>query len=227
VESFEDPITDTDGDAWLSVSDDLLWGFNHALSNRLAAIASITRILEYSDTGLDPLLAALSDEVVTLEGTLKLLRLLPRSTRSVAEPVLLNELIPEVLRLHGIRADASDLRVEVLHDEGLQPVWIDSARLAHALLIVLAVVTRTAVVRREGVITVHARSTTELATIVFAVPDDPPPALWTTFRAAEVERVRRLVADAGGEFVEGDGEDPRGSVMIRLPTLLAVRARER
>jgi hypothetical protein len=46
-------------EAWLSVCDDLLWAFNHALSNRLAALTSITRILEYSDTGLDPLLSAL------------------------------------------------------------------------------------------------------------------------------------------------------------------------
>jgi hypothetical protein len=226
VEIFEDPIADTGIDAWLAVSDDLLWGFNHALSNRLAAISSITRILEYSDTGLDPLLAALSEEIETLERTLKLLRLVPRSPRSTAEPVLLNELVPEVVRLHGVRSDATDLRMETYFDDGLQPVWVDPARLSHALLIVFAAVSRFAYRSGERAIAVRAGSTAELATIGFTTPSGVgAPSLSASFDPAEVAMVRRLIAEGGGELRDAESDPP--GVELRLPTLLAVRERER
>lgn len=226
MEIFEDPLANAGTDAWLTVSDDLLWGFNHALSNRLAAISSITRILEYSDTGLDPLLSALSDEIVTLEETLKLLRLVPRSPRSTAEPVLLNELVPEVVRLHGVRSDSTDLRVESRFDEGLQPVWVHPARLSHALLIVLAAVSRHASRPGARVISVSAGSGEEVATIHFTIPSSPEPlSLDASFAPAEIAMIGRLVGEGGGDFRDAGSERP--GVEIRIPTLLAVRKRER
>lgn len=226
MEISEDPLADAGTDAWLTVSDDLLWGFNHALSNRLAAISSITRILEYSDTGLDPLLSALSDEIATLEETLKMLRLVPRSPRSTAEPVLLNELVPEVVRLHDVRSDSTDSRVESRFDEGLQPVWVHPDRLSHALLIVLAAVSRRASRSGARVIAVSAGSGEEVATIHFSIPSSPEPlSLDVWFAPAEIAMVGRLVGEGGGDFRDAGSERP--GVEIRLPTLLAVRKRER
>ena len=40
-------------DTWLNVSDSLLHGVNHALSNRLAALGAVARILEHSDAARD------------------------------------------------------------------------------------------------------------------------------------------------------------------------------
>ncbi len=226
----EVPISRSATDAWLSVSDDLLWGFNHALSNRLAAITSIARILEYSDTGLDSLLSALSGEITSLEDTLKLLRLVPRDPRAPAEPVLLEDLVPEVVRLHELRTDVADLGFETDFEGEPQPVWIQPGRLAHTLLIGLATASRVAIAVGNRVVLVRVRATGDVVSIeVVAKGHDQGARLGGLMTDFESQAMGELIADAGGEFDEvgGGGEEEERGVAIRLPTLVAVRARER
>jgi hypothetical protein len=225
VISSKDPTSGSSASTWLSVSDDLLWGFNHALSNRLAAITSIARILEYSDTGLDPLLAALNSEIGTLEETLKLLRLVPRDSHAYPEPVLPEDLVPQALRLHGLRSDASDLEFETTVEGEPQPVWIRPGSLAHAILIALAAVSRDALAAGDRRVRVRVTTTEDLVTIAVlalaahggdsAVPD------------REREAVNELAAEGGGSCVSIDDAGGERGVEIRLPTLIAVRRRER
>src|SRR5690606_34198322 len=174
------------------------------------------------DTGLESLLSALSREISSLEETLKLLRLVPRDAHATAEPVILDDLVPEVVRLHGLRTDVADLAFETDFEGEPQPVWIQPGRLAHVILIALTMVTRAATAAGSRVVTIRVRATEDVASIE-VVPgrngDGAPPGGLAT--DLETEAVRRLLVDAGGEFGEmsGGGAEQRG-VVIALPTLI-------
>jgi hypothetical protein len=230
--SVSDRQTDSASNVWLAVCDDLLWGFNHALSNRLAAITSITRILEYSDTGLEPLLSALSDEIVTLERTLNLLRLVPRNPEGTEEPVMLGDLLPEIVRLHQVRGDVGELAFDLQFHGEAQPVWLEPARLTHALLLALGAVSRTAATAGETSVDIRVDSTDAAVSIEIDAGgrDVVTHSTGNIFAPGEAELVRVLIGNAGGELEEGVAEDSgriRAAVLLRLPTLLAVRERER
>ncbi len=227
AESPGDQQTGGATNAWLAVCDDLLWGFNHALSNRLAAITSITRILEYSDTGLEPLLSALSDEIVTLERTLNLLRLVPRNPHGMEEPVILSDLLPDVLRLHQVRGEVNELTFDLHFNGETQPVWLEPARLTHALLLAFGAVSRAA--KAVGATSVHTHVGSTDAAVMIEIGSaagDGRVATGEFFTDGEAEMMRMLMGESGGEFEEGNG-DGGSHLVLRLPTLLAVRQRER
>jgi hypothetical protein len=217
------------GDAWLSVCDELLWGFNHALSNRLAALTSLVRILEHSDTGLEPLLTVLSGEIGTLDRTLALLRLLPRNLDELAEPVRLQDVLPAVLELHRLQSDAREVEFLLDADEHCLPAWIQPSRLTHALLLLLARVSRAtrqaeptqAMIRCSG-------DDDEVRVVVDAAGARPDPA--SRERDGVLAAIEGLVGHAGGEVREARiGGAAVGGLRweLRLPSLLAVRRRER
>jgi hypothetical protein len=228
AEPSDDHLGESASNVWLAVCDDLLWGFNHALSNRLAAITSITRILEYSDTGLEPLLSALSDEIVTLERTLNLLRLVPRNPNGTEEPVILDDLLPEVLRLHQVRGDLLDLVFDLKFEGEAQPVWLEPARLTHALLVALGTFSRAAMAAGDKSVEVRVSSSESAVVIELRAHGQGVAnrSSGTIFTPDEAGLMRLLIGGAGGNLEEG--ADDRGRfIVLRLPTLLAVRERER
>jgi hypothetical protein len=235
-----DPVEQTSAatspaEAWLSVCDELLWAFNHALSNRLAALTSITRILEYSDTGLDPLLSALSSEIGSLEKTLALLRLLPRSPTAVHEPVRLEDLLPEVVSLHRLQTEFRDLDYGIDAQPDTTPIWVEPSRLTHTLLLLLAAASGVACRNGGSAVAIGYTGDDRYVRLVIGTPpstEGPGPSDSPQVDGPPLkgEVVRELVVRLGGELVEAScGDDPRSGVRFELllPTLLSVRARER
>jgi hypothetical protein len=229
------PVPVSESEAWLAVSDELLWGINHALSNRLAALISLVRILEHSETGLDPLLDVLRREVDTLERTISLLRLLPRNAGELPEPVRLVELLPDVLALHRLQSEIRDLDFQLHEQPDLQPVWIEPATLAHALLLLLSAATRIARRARQSSISIWCRGDSEWVELIIESPPSPTgeplqvdatAQEWVPLDARVVER---LLEGAGGRLAENhfSGDPARGVYFeLRLPTLSAVRRRQ-
>lgn len=228
------PISPTD--AWLAVADDLLWAINHALSNRLAALTSITRILEHSDTGADPLLAVLSGEIEQLERTVELLRLLPRHPDEQPEPVLLAELLPNVLALHRLQGEWRDLEYEVHGADGVSPVCVEPSLLAHALLLLLSAAARIA--KRAGNPRISLRCGGDEDWSVLVIESPPAPAAGGVapataaqgWKPIDARAVEALLRGAGGELIGNHfAGDPAGGVYfeLRLPTLVAVRRAEK
>jgi hypothetical protein len=127
-------------EVWLSVCDDLLSGLSHALNNRLAAVGSIARVLEYGDIGGDSLYATLIAEIETLERTVALLRLVPRTDEDRLEPIRLEDFVPPVLRLHSLRRDVRDLEFEFLAESVVPPGFGEPVLLTRALLLALGAV---------------------------------------------------------------------------------------
>ncbi|CAN5677517.1 hypothetical protein BH23GEM3_BH23GEM3_05200 [soil metagenome] len=220
-------------DAWLGVSDDLLWGINHALSNRLAAVAAVVRILQFSDTGLDPLFSVLGQEITNLEKTIALLRLLPRNPDEQPEPVHLTDTLTSVLALHRLQSDGRDLEYEVDAAPDVLPVWIEPSTLAHALLLLLSSAARIAERAGNTSISVTCRGDEDWATLAIESPPPQPGAgeaeesEWDdSWKPVDARVVEVLLEGAGGELMESRfaGDPARGvCYRMRLPTLLAVR----
>jgi len=232
VNSSRPPTAEHPSTAWLSVSDELLWGFNHALSNRLAAITSITRILEYSDTGLDPLLTALSEEISTLERTLDLLRLVPRNPDGMAEPGRIEDILPNAVRLHQLRGDVRELEIAMHFEEESQPIRAEPASLTHALLTALACVSRSANAIGAQSITLGVQSTESRVVVVFQIAGGDAISFDQEIcTPAEADLIKGLIGPDGGVLRQAFGGASDGVVAgahleIDLPSLLATRQRE-
>jgi hypothetical protein len=203
--------------AWLEIVDELLHSVNHALANRLAALVSLVRVLEYGDSGSQPLLAVLQQEVERMERSAALLRLLPRERGAPSEPVRLADVLPDALELHRLRSDMRDreLGVQALGD--LPPAWSEPVRLTHALLAVLDAAVRSADPDSEF------RARCEEAGDEVTVRIE--------FRAGGPEQVPAPAAGplserAGGRLESGRDEGGRAWLELRLPTLAAARRAE-
>jgi hypothetical protein len=209
--------THSPAEAWLGVSDELLAAANHALSNRLAALISLVRVLEYGDAAANPLLAVLQQEVDRLEQTTGLLRLLPRDAYDQPEPVLLADVLPSVLALHRLRGDAREIEFEVRESADPAPAWVSPGLLSHALLMTLDAATRVALRAAAASVEIASTGSDEHVGVVVELPDG---AKLDEAESALLASAEALLRQAGGELVSG------ARIEVRLPTLAAARRRE-
>jgi hypothetical protein len=199
---------------WGRVSDELLWGFSHALSNRLAAISSLARILEYSDVGVDPLMQALRDEIGRLEHTAGLLRLIPRERQGVPEPLRIQDLLPSIVELHRLRTDLREMEVAVEYSSDPLPVRAEIAHLAHALLVAVGAAARGAIDASAERVRIEVAGDQQRVRVRFTV--EPAPAV-VRLGPGEAELLAQLLAPSGGH-----SDHPPGAPLdLHLPTLLA------
>jgi hypothetical protein len=203
--------------AWLVLAEELVLAVNHALANRMAALMSLVRVLEYGDSASQPLLPVLQQEVERLERTTALLRILPREPAAPPEPVRLVDVVPDAIGLHALRSDARDLDIRADLQPDLPPVWGEPVAISHAVLAMLDAVTR------------H-RSADQPVDVSAAVEDD---AVEFLVEGGSVDHgrfntavVAELVRRAGG-LLKPDEERRRvGALIARFPTLESVRRRE-
>ncbi len=125
------------GDQWLRVSEKVLTGLNHQLTNRSAALHSLVGVLA-TEPELDKgMLAALQDEVVRLLDLLKLYRMLPAEFSPHAQAMRLQDTMPDVLRLHMHHADLKGVTVALDGDPDTDPVLVRPSALMRSLLVLL------------------------------------------------------------------------------------------
>jgi signal transduction histidine kinase len=212
-------------EAWLGVADELLAAVNHALSNRVAALISLARVLEYGDAAGNPLLVVLQQEVERLEQTTRLLRLLPREAHDQPEPVRLADVLPDVLALHRLRSDARDVKFEVRESSDPAPAWVSPGLLSHALLMVLDAATRASLRATAASVPVTVYGDADIVAVVVELPAEAGLAAEETTLLASVGEMLR---QAGGELAAGVPNAGAGParIEVRLPTLAAVRKRE-
>lgn len=126
------------GAGWEETRDAVLRGLNHAMSNRVASLSGLTRILVPAGGGdPGPVVAALQAEVDRLEQLFHLYTLLPVGTGGYLEPLELPALLRAVAALHELRSDLADARCEVTAHPDTRPIRAHRARVAHACLAVL------------------------------------------------------------------------------------------
>lgn len=224
----------TGAEGWLGVSDGLLRGINHALSNRVAAVGAVARILERGDTGGEPLMRALLGEVEQMERVIRLLQLLPRERDGGApEPVHVPDLLGDVVMLHQLQSALRDVTCEVAAGADTAPVWIEPVLLTHALLMLLNDAARVVQLAGSGRLLVHCDSDAAWTRVTVEAHTAAPVAAGAgaptdSLATVEPETVAMLLRSSGGELVVEE-RNPAGGTerwQLRLPTLAEVRRRE-
>lgn len=125
------------GDQWLRVSEKVLTGLNHQLTNRSAALDSLVGVIA-SEPELDKVMvSALQDEVVRLIELLGLYRMLPAEASPNAQAMRLQDIMPQVLRLHMHHADLKGVTVALNGDPDTDPVLVRPSALMRSLLVLL------------------------------------------------------------------------------------------
>ena len=206
-------------DVWLTVSDALLRGVNHALSNRAATVGAVSGVLDPAEPPSEVIVQVLRDEAARLDELLQLARLLP-GHRGGPEPVHLPDLVPAAVALHAHHFDLRDTPCRVDDSAAVMPVLADPTALTHALLLVLTAAKRAAA--GAEVVLSHRgdgeRVTLTLETARVGDADD---------HAEELAAAAALLAPSDGSAGRvGDGRDAT-RYELTLPTLAAARRAER
>jgi|GEM_PF-5688718 len=203
--------------AWLVLAEELVLAVNHALANRMAALISLVRVLEYGDSATQPLLPVLQQEVERLERTTALLRILPREPGAPREPVRLVDVIPDAIGLHILRGDARDLEIRSDVDADLPPVWGEPVAISHAVLAMLDALTT----RRGDGEPIRISATVQHDTVGLLVGGGT-----ADHGGIGREVVAELVRRAGGTLDPGDDAGEAGVLLARFPTLASIRREE-
>jgi hypothetical protein len=220
------------GDQWLRVCEKVIKGLNHQLTNRVASLEAIVALLDDDQEPPDPsLIKSMSQEVARLSGLLQLYRTLPAEPFVTTEAVRLQDVIAEVVELHGHHADLRGITVVLDAGEDTPPVLVRPSALLRSLLVLLESAAGNAL--RSGVddAKLHLRYGGD-AKGVFISFESPTPSgqLLFTSEGSLVHAVRLSLAHAHGSADAELTADERGVRLryeVRLPTLAESRRLER
>ncbi|MBC7894328.1 MAG: hypothetical protein H7066_02890 [Cytophagaceae bacterium] len=126
------------GDQWLRVSEKVLKGLNHQLTNRVASLEAVVALFEDDHEMPDPqLVKALGQEVKRLNHLLTLFRLMPAEPFVTTEPVRIQDVIPQVMELHGHHTDLRGIPIQIISSGDTPPVLVRPSALLRCLLVLL------------------------------------------------------------------------------------------
>jgi hypothetical protein len=208
-----DPVPDT----WARLSDSLIGGIAHALSNRIATLSALSELMRMEDAPSENA-DMLRKEVGRLELLVQHLRLLGDESAVPAEALQLPEVTAAAIALHGYHRDFRDVTVLVGGETSVQPVHVQRSRLLRVLLMLLAASAMAA--GRDHA--VHATFSAEDALVRVTIGPDGK-AKWNANPSdALLDGARAWLGDSEGS-VSRNG----ATILLELPSLAAVRARER
>lgn len=218
------------GDQWLRVSEKVLSGLNHELTNRCAALDSLVGVLA-TEAELDKTMAdALQDEVVRLIELLKLYRMLPAEVYPQAQAMRLQDTMPHVLRLHMHHTDLKGVSVAMEGDPQTDPVLVRPSALMRSLLVLLESGAGNAARsgRKVPLTLGYGPDGTKFVRIALEAAT-PAGQMIFTGAGSLVHAVRNALAHAHGTIdatiVDGQ-EGPLLRYVLRLPTLTEARRLE-
>lgn len=218
------------GDQWLRVSEKVLKGLNHKLTNRVAALEGVLGVLDPAG-GPDPeFMSALAAEVSQLHALLRLFRLMPAEPFAEPEPCRLQDVLPQVVQLHLHHADLKEISCELHEDREAHPILVRQSALLRCILVLLEATAGNA--SRSNVQNPIQVAYTQLGTEVVITIDGPAPPAQLIFsgEGSLLHAVRSALTHAHGHVdaiaTPMEGYD-RLRYEIRLPTLTAARQLER
>ena len=174
----------------------------------MGALTGLTRILQYSDTGAEPLVDTLAEELDRMQSVHALLLVLADEDPPLPAPLVLTDLLAEVELLHRLRVDLREVPVQIEADPAALPLWAARVPLTQALVLLVESAARQPQAN-GGAIVLRCDGDEETV----RVRTEPGAA------AAGAAALRALAAAAGAEW---DAE----AAELRIPTLLAARRRE-
>ncbi len=131
-------------DAWAIVSETLVRGLAHALSNRIATIATIAELMRVG--GDDPLAMSemLGVETQRLEDLLEQLRALSTRRSGRLEAMRLSDAVAGAMVLHSYHPERRSIAITIEPGDESRPVLGDAIRLQRELIILLDAATNAA-----------------------------------------------------------------------------------
>ncbi len=218
------------GDQWLRVSEKVLKGLNHQLTNRIASLEAVVGIFRDGEPFEPEVLNALASDVSRLNHLLQLFRCMPAEPFAGAEPVRLQDIVPQVLELHGHHADLHEIAVDVDADPETHPLLVRPSALLRCLLVVLESGAGNAL--RSGnadPLSFAYTGDAEWVRLVFEAPQPSGQPIFTG-EGSLLHAVRQALAHAFAEVEVTVVDAPNGERIryeLRLPTLREARRRER
>jgi hypothetical protein len=215
------------GDQWLRVSEKVIKGLNHQLTNRVASLDAVLTLLGDEDEVPDvQLMSSLAQEVKRLNGLLHLYRLMPAEPFVTTEPVRLQDVVSQVMELHGHHADLRGVPIEVDRGGDTAPVLVRPSALVRSLLVLLESAAGNALrAGSAGTLHVSYGGDADRVYVTFEAPCPPGQLLFTgdgSLVAAANSALAHAHGDVTVETIHGtDGERIRYTVV--MPTLAAAR----
>jgi signal transduction histidine kinase len=133
-------------DAWSSVSEALVRGMAHALSNRIATIGTIAELLRVSAEDPAAMSEMLGIETRRLEDLLEQMRALSarHSGAGRMEAMRLSDAVAGAMAMHSFHPERRSIAVTVEPGDESRPVLCDGIRLQRELLLLLDAATQAA-----------------------------------------------------------------------------------
>lgn len=126
------------GDQWLRVSEKVVKGLNHQLTNRVASLEAVVALLGDEQEPPDrELMQSLAQEVTRLSRLLQLYRALPAEPFVTTEAVRIQDVIPQVVELHSHHSDLRGIPVVIDAAQDTPPVLVRPSALLRSLLVLL------------------------------------------------------------------------------------------
>ncbi|MDQ2767003.1 MAG: hypothetical protein M3Y30_07580 [Gemmatimonadota bacterium] len=142
-------------EAWSSVSEALVRGMAHALSNRIATIGTISELLRVG--GDDP--AAMSEmlgvETRRLEDLLEQMRALSARNAGRMEAMRLSDAVAGAMAIHSYHPERRSIAVTVEPGDESRPVLGDALQLQRELLLLLDAATQAALTHASRAVRVR------------------------------------------------------------------------
>jgi hypothetical protein len=218
------------GDQWLRVSEKVLKGLNHQLTNRVASLEAVVGIFQDGEPFEPEIIAALAQEVSRLNHLLQLFRCMPAEPFAGSEPVRLQDIVPQVLELHGHHADLRGIAVEVDADFETHPLLVRPSALLRCLLVVLESGAGNALRSGgEGALKFTYSGDAVSVRVIFEAPQPAGQPVFTG-EGSLVHAVRSALAHAFADVSVTVVNSERGERIryeLVLPTLPEARRRER
>jgi signal transduction histidine kinase len=148
-------ITRPFADAWRDVSESLVRGLAHALSNRIATIGTIAELLRVG--GDDPLAMSemLGVESRRLEDLLEQMRALSTRHSARQEAMRLSDAVAGAMALHSYHPERRSVAVTVEPGDESRPVLCDGLRLQRELLLLFDAATQAALAHASRAVRVR------------------------------------------------------------------------
>lgn len=218
------------GDQWLRVSEKVVKGLNHQLTNRVASLEAVVALMGDDEEVPDlQLVATLAQEVKRLNHLLHLYRLMPAEPFVTTEPVRVQDVLQQVMELHAHHADLRGIPIEVDAAHDTPPVLVRPSALLRCLLVLLESAAGNAL--RSGanaVLHVSHGGDADEVHVQFEAPCSPGQLLFTG-DGSLLHAVNSGLAHAHGSATASLARETpydRLTYRISLPTLAAARRAE-
>lgn len=142
-------------DAWSTVSETLVRGLAHALSNRIATIATIAELLRVRGDDSIAMSDMLGVETRQLEDLLEQMRALSTRYTARQEAFRLSDAVAGAMALHGYHPDRRSITITIEPGDESRPVLGDAIRLQRELILLLDAATSAALAHASRAVRVR------------------------------------------------------------------------